>query len=329
MSMNRRQLLQSASAGALLSAIGQHALAQAHPELLRIVTGFAAGGTSDTICRRVATQLAPSYAKTAVVENRTGAGGQIAIQFVKSAAPDGATLLQTPTSMLTIYPHIYKKLAYDPKADLAPVSLGCVFDFGLAVGPAVPASIKSVPEFLAWAKANPAGANFGSPAAGSTPHFIGALLGINHGVDLKHVPYRGSVPGVTDVVGGQIAAMVTPSGDFIPNHKAGKLRLLATSGKARSPFSPEVATFAEQGFPELTTEEWFGFYAPAKTPAPVVAAANAAINAAIKEKSVIDSLAVVGLIAQGSTAAEMAASQQAEFDRWGPLVKKIGFTAES
>jgi tripartite-type tricarboxylate transporter receptor subunit TctC len=130
-------------------------------------------------------------------------------------------------------------------------------------------------------------------------------------------------------VGGQIASMVTPSGDFIPNHKAGKLRLIATSGQSRSPFSPDVATFAEQGFPELTTEEWFGFYAPAKTPASVVAAANAAVNAAIKEKSVIDSLAVVGLIAKGSTAAEMAASQQAEAERWGPLVKKIGFTAES
>jgi tripartite-type tricarboxylate transporter receptor subunit TctC len=148
-------------------------------------------------------------------------------------------------------------------------------------------------------------------------------------VELKHVPYRGSIPGVTDVVGGQIAAMVTPSGDFIANHKAGKLRLLATSGKARSPFSPEVPTLAEQGFPELTTEEWFGFYAPAKTPAAVVTAANAAINAAIKEKAVVDSLAVVGLIAQGSTVEEMARSQAAEFERWGPLVKKVGFTAES
>jgi len=197
------------------------------------------------------------------------------------------------------------------------------------VGPLVPASVKTVKDFLAWAKANPVLANYGSPAAGSTPHFIGALLGLNNGVELKHVPYRGSIPGVTDVVGGQIASMVTPSGDFIPNHKAGKLRLIATSGQARSPFSPEVPTFAEQGFPELTTEEWFGFYAPARTPAAVVAAANAAINAAIKEKAVIDSLAVVGLIAKGSTPGEMQASQQAEFERWGPLVKKVGFTAES
>lgn len=137
------------------------------------------------------------------------------------------------------------------------------------------------------------------------------------------------MPGVTDVVGGQIASMVTPSGDFIANHRAGKLRILATSGSQRSPFIPEVPTFAEQGFPEFTVEEWFGFYAPARTPAGVVAAANAAINNALKDKAVIDGLGVVGLIAQGSTAEEMARSQKAEFDRWGPLVKKVGFTAES
>ena len=137
------------------------------------------------------------------------------------------------------------------------------------------------------------------------------------------------MPGITDVVGGQIAAMVTPSGDFLANHRAGKLRMIATSGRQRSPFSPEVPTFAEQGFADLTTEEWFGFYAPAQTPAAAIARANAAVNAAVKERAVIDSLGVVGLIARGSTADEMAKSQQAEFERWGPLVRRIGFTAES
>jgi tripartite-type tricarboxylate transporter receptor subunit TctC len=123
--------------------------------------------------------------------------------------------------------------------------------------------------------------------------------------------------------------MVTPHGDFVANHKAGKMRILATSGKARSPFVPDVATFAEQGFPELTVEEWFGFCAPAKTPAAVVAMANAAINAAIKDKSVIDAFNVVGLIPFGGTPEEMGRSQKVEFDRWGPLIKKVGFTAES
>jgi len=124
MSITRRQVIQSTGASALLAAIGQQAFAQAQPEVLRIITGFAAGGTSDTLCRRCATKLAPDYAKTAVVENRTGAGGQIAVTYVKGAAPDGTTMLQTPTSILTIYPHIYKKLPYDPQTDLTPVSLG-------------------------------------------------------------------------------------------------------------------------------------------------------------------------------------------------------------
>ena len=332
--IQRRSFVQAFGASAALAGLGalapRAARAQAI-EQVKIYYGFPAGSAGDSVARRAGEKLAGSaYTRNpGVVENKPGAGGRIALESLKGSPADGSVLAVSPFSCTSIYPHIYSRLSYDPFKDIVPVSIGAVMHHGLAVGPLVPASVKTVKDFLAWAKANPKDASYGSPAAGSTPHFIGALLGLNNGVDLKHVPYRGSVPGVTDVVGGQIASMVTPSGDFIANHKAGKLRLIATSGRQRSPFSPEVATFAEQGFPELTTEEWFGFYAPARTPAPVVTAANAAINAAIKEKVVIDSLAVVGLIAQGSTPEEMAASQKVEYDRWGPLVKKIGFTAES
>ena len=328
---SRREFHKAALSVAALGALRPFdALAQAIDQV-KIFYGFPAGSAGDGVARRVGEKLAGSaYTKnTGIVENKPGAGGRIALDSLKSAPADGSTLALSPWSALAIYPHIYSKLSYDPIKDFVPVSIAAVMHHGLAVGPLVPASVKTVKDFLVWAKANPKDASYGSPAAGSTPHFIGALLGINNGVELKHVPYRGSVPGVTDVVGGQLASMVTPSGDFLQYHRAGRLRLLATSGKERSPFSPEVATFAEQGFAELTTEEWFGFYAPAKTPASVVASANAAINAALKEKSVIDSLAITGLIARGSTIEEMAASQKTESDRWGPLVKKIGFTAES
>jgi tripartite-type tricarboxylate transporter receptor subunit TctC len=331
MTISRRHFTQALGSTTLFGAFAP-LIAQAQAlEQIKIYYGFPPGSAGDSVARRIGEKLAGSaYTKNAgVVENKPGAGGRIALESLKASPADGSALAVSPFSCTSIYPHIYSKLSYDPFKDFVPVSIGAIMHHGLAVGPLVPASVKTVKDYLAWAKTNPKDASYGSPAAGSTPHFIGALLGLNNGVELKHVPYRGSVPGVTDVVGGQIASMVTPSGDFIANHKAGKLRLLATSGRQRSPFSPEVATFAEQGFPELTTEEWFGFYAPARTPAPVLAAANAAINAAIREKAVIDSLAVVGLIAQGSTAADMAASQKAEFDRWGPLVKKIGFTAES
>lgn len=327
----RRQLLQAAFGSSLLATLGAQTARAEALEQTRILYGFPAGSAGDIVARRVAERLAGSaYTRNApLVENKPGAGGRISLDTLKAAAPDGATLALSPFSCTSIYPHVYSKLTYDPVRDFVPVSIAAVMHHGLAVGPLVPASVKTVKEFVEWARANPKDANYGSPAAGSTPHFIGALLGINNGVELKHVPYRGSVPGVTDVVGGQVASMVTPSGDFIANHKAGKLRILATSGSKRSPFTPDVATFAEQGFPEFTVEEWFGFYAPARTPAAVVAAANTAINAALADKGVIEGLGVVGLIAQGSTAEAMARSQKAEYERWGPLVKKVGFTGDS
>jgi tripartite-type tricarboxylate transporter receptor subunit TctC len=325
---NRRQVLQASLGAAMLAAL-KPAAAQT-VEQVKIYYGFPAGSSGDSVARRVGEKLGGSqYTRNAaVVENRPGAGGRIALDVLKTAPSDGSALALTPFSCISIYPHIYTKLSYAPQ-DFVPVSIAAVMHHGLAVGPLVPASVKTVREFLAWARANPNQASYGSPAAGSTPHFIGALLGMNNGVDLKHVPYRGSVPGVTDVVGGQIAAMVTPSGDFIPNHKAGKLRILATSGRQRSPFTPDVPTFAEQGFNEFVVEEWFGFYAPPKTPSLLVGRANAAINAALKDKMVVDALATVGLIARGSTPQEMAASAKAELDRWGPLVKRVGFTSDS
>jgi tripartite-type tricarboxylate transporter receptor subunit TctC len=300
-------------------------------EQVKIVNGFPAGGTADATSRRIGDKLAGSdyTRKGAVVENKTGAAGRIAIDTVKNGPADGSSLLLTPYSMMAIYPHIYKALSYDPVKDFAPVCMASSMSHGLAVGPMVPATVKTLKEFVAWAKANPDKANYGSPAAGSTPHFLGALLSLDTGVPMQHVAYRGSVPGVTDVIGGQLAAMLTPHGDFLANHRAGKIRILATSGKKRSPFVPEVATFAEQGFPDLTVEEWFGFFAPVKTPANVVSAANAAINAALKDKALIESWATQGLVPLGGTTDDMAKDLQRQLAFWGPIVKRIGFTAES
>jgi tripartite-type tricarboxylate transporter receptor subunit TctC len=323
--LTRRQTLAMAAA-----VVPWHVRAQLI-EQPKFLYGFPAGSSGDIVCRRVAERVAGSpYAKNAaVVENKPGAGGRIALDTLKTSPADGSVLALSPFSCTSIYPHVYKKLGYDPVADLVPVSIAAVMHHGLAVGPAVPSSVTDVKGFLAWAKANPDKANYGSPAAGSTPHFLGALLGLSQNIDLKHVPYRGSVPGITDVVGGQIASMLTPAGDFLPNHRAGRLRLLATSGQQRLPFAQDVKTFAEQGFADLTTEEWFGFYAPARTPAAVVNAANATIKQTLKDKGVVEGLTVVGLLAQGSTPEEMAKSQRTEFERWGPLVKSTGFTADS
>jgi len=320
----------AAGAAAALPLTALQALAQ-ELGVVKIVVGFPPGGASDTTGRRIGDRLGGThYSRNgALVESKAGAGGRIACETVKAAPPDGSTLLLTPYSCMVIFPHTFTRLNYDPVKDFAPISIATAVTLGVAVGPMVPQGVRTLKDFLAWARENPRSANFGSPGAGGTTHFIGSLIGIDSGVPLQHVAYRGSVPAITDVVAGQIAATITPLGDALANHRGGRLRLIATSGAERSPFAPEVPTLAESGFAELTTEEWFGFYAPAGTPASVIASANAAINAALKEKSVIDSLATFGLVPRGSTPDQMARSHRQEHQRWGPLVKKTGFTPET
>lgn len=332
---SRRGLVRASGAAVAVSTLGAFAgragAQGTQPlETVRIVTGFPPGGTSDTLCRRVAEGIKnTAYTKSAIVENKAGAGGQIAVQAMKGAATDGSVILQTPASMLMIYPHIYKSLAYNAFTDVTAVTLGCTFDFGFCVGPAVPNSVKDIPGFLAWCKANPDKANYGSPAAGSVPHFIGVLLGQAGGVELKHVAYRGSAPAVQDLVAGQIQAVSAPVGEFTQQANAGKIRFLGVSGAERSRFAPNVPTFAEQGYKDLVFTEWFGFFAPGGTPGPVVQRANTALRAALAQKDVIDGLAVMGLEAKSSTPEELATLLKTSYDRWGPIVKKIGFTADS
>jgi tripartite-type tricarboxylate transporter receptor subunit TctC len=207
--------------------------------------------------------------------------------------------------------------------------LACVFDFGLAVGPAVPLTVKTVPEFLAWAKANPLGANFGSPAAGSTPHFIGALLGKGAGVDLKHAAYRGTQPAMLDLLGGNISAVSGPIGDLTQHLATGKVRILGTSGAKRNRFAPDVPTYAEQGLKDVTHSEWFAFLLPAKTPADVVTRMSAALKIALAQKDVIDGLASFGLEAMSSTSAELTDLIKKDTAKWAPIVKAVGFSADA
>jgi len=328
--IRRRHLVHATAAATLAGAFAPLAAWSQKLARTSVVVGFAPGGTTDVVGRRIADKLgATGFADAAIVDNRSGAGGQIACSFVKNAPPDGSALLCTPYSCMVIFPYVYKKLPYDPAADFVPVSIAASTTQAMAVGPMVPPSVKTVTDYLAWVKANPQNTGYGSPAPGSTSHFLGALLGLESGLPLVQVPYRGAAPGIADLIAGQIPVMFTTTGDLLPQLRAGKLRLLATSGRSRSPFAPEVPTFAEQGFGRLLSEEWFGFYAPAHTPPAVMKAANAAVLAAVQDKAVVDALATMGLTAVGSTPEAMAESQRAESERWGPLVKKIGFTADS
>jgi tripartite-type tricarboxylate transporter receptor subunit TctC len=325
----RRAFTQSLLGSAALSALGLPltANAQGSLDMARILVGFPPGGTTDVMARRVADKLRGGYAGNVIVENKPGAGGQIAISTLKTSPADGSALLLTPSSMLSVYPFTYAKLPYTLD-DLAPVSVGCFFSHGFGVGPAVPASVKTVKEFLAWAKANPDKANYGSPAAGSIPHLTAALLNKITNSNLSHVPYRGSAPGIQDLLGGQISAMCSPVGDYLAHVKSGKLRLLATSGAQRSPFTPDVPTFKEQGI-DISVREWYGFFLPAKATPEARRRAAAYLQPVLNSKEMIEALASFGMEAQSSTPDQLATWMKADAEQWRGFVKEVGFSADS
>lgn len=323
--LQRRHLL--AATGGVLAAWPFAAGAQAL-ETARILTGFPAGGTVDAVARRVADKLRGSYAKVILVENKPGAGGRLAVDELRRSVPDGATLLITPAAMITLYPHLYSKLGYGLD-DVNPVAGATSVVFGLGIGPGVPDSVKTLNDFLAWAKANPAKAAYGSPGAGSPPHYLGALLEKESGVALNHVPYRGTVPGIQDLLGGQVPSFSGPIGDYLPHVKSGKLRVLATSGPRRSRFLPDVPTFTELGFKALEQVEWYGFFLPGKAAADTVQRAAQAIRAAMAASEMTEGLAQYGLEVAFTSSAELAKAVKEEHAAWAPIVKRVGFTPES
>jgi tripartite-type tricarboxylate transporter receptor subunit TctC len=328
MTLNRRHFIAAAGTGLTTLAWPLVARAQAL-ETAKVLCGYPAGGTTDAVSRRVAEKLqSGGYAKVALVDNKAGASGRIAVEELKRSPSDGSVMLLTPASAISLFPHLYNKLSYRIE-DVAPVSTACRIGFGLGVGPAVPASVKNLKEFLVWAKANPEQANYGSPGAGSPPHFLGALLGKEAGIDLRHVPYRGSAPGIQDLLGGQVPAMSSPIGDYLPHLKEGKLRLLATSGDARSRFAPDVPTYAEQGFNALVMSEYYEFFLPGKASQEVVRRAADAVKAAVSSPDVVEAFAKLGLEAMANTPLELAQMIKAENAQWGPIVARVGFTPEN
>lgn len=326
--LNRRQVLETAGAlGASL--LGVSASAQARFEQAKIIVGFAPGGLTDAIARRLAEALSGVYAKTVIVENRTGAATRIGIEAVKNAPPDGQTFLISPAGMMYLYAHIYDKLSYDPFNDFAPVSTIAVTGFGLAVGPAVPAAVTNIAQFADWCRANPKLATYGSPATGSVPHLMIEAMRKRLNLDMVHTGYRGAAPAVLDLLGGQIPAVTSGLGDFLP-HIGGekKIRILATAGPQRTKFTPNVPTFIEQGLEKFLFTEAFSVFAPAKTPPEVVQRLAIDIRASLAKPAVIDTLNQFGLESGASTPAELTQLVKSEHAYWGPIVKSIGFKAE-
>ncbi len=293
---------------------------------VKVLVGFAPGGGADIIARLFADKLREPLGATVIVENRTGAGGRIAAEALKNAAPDGNTILLTPIVIPVLAPLIYTNLNYDPVKDFAPLSLVGFFQFGFAVGGTHPA--RTMQEYVAWIKANPQQANFGSPAPGSLPHFFGAMIGRGMGVDMQHVAYKGGAPMLNDLVGGQIPAGIDTHIELLELDRTGKIRILATSGANRSPLLPNVPTFKEVGFKDIEGSGWYAFYAPAKTPAAVIDALSRAIVAVTQMPEVKERLTRMGVEVQGSTPQQLAKLMVDDTAKWAPVIKATGFKGE-
>lgn len=330
-SIQRRRLLQWGGAATVGAGLWRQTSAQALPDTARILVGFPPGGAPDIVARRLAEQLRGKLATAVVVENRAGAAGRIAVDAARLLPPDGLTLLLNPAGVLAVNPHTYRNINYKPFEDFTPLSLACVIDFGFAVGPAVPESVKTVADFAAWARlpANTGKVSYGSPAAGAPPHFAGDVLNRALDLGMTHVPYRGGQPAVTDLLGGQIAAVSLTLGDLVANARVGKLRILASTGGARSRFTPEVPTFTEQGVPGLDLRDWFGVYIAGKASPQVVARHAPMVSAAVASPEAVQALATASLEARASTPQDLDRMARADFERWGPIVKASGFMADT
>lgn len=331
--MQRRDFIAGTALAAAATAVpGVRAQAASSPTLnkpARIVLGFPPGGSLDSIARLLAERLKGGYAPVVTVENRAGAGGRIAMDLVKAAEPDGSLIVMAPASLMVIYPHVYKKLSYDPFKDFAAVSTVCTFQFGFSVGPAVPAEVRTIQQFAQWCKANPSKASFGSPGEGTMAHFAGVMVARAMGIPMQHVSYKGGAPAIQDVVGGQIASSINVLSEPLPFAKEGRIRVLATTGPARSPFLPDAPTMRDAGFKDFDIQEYFAAWTAPKTPPAIVNALADQIKAAVATKELQDAYAARAFAPSAVTPRELDAMVKADLDKWAPVVKSTGFSIDS
>ncbi len=303
------------------------AMAQQYPSKpIVLVVPFAPGGTSELISRLVAQKLTERLGQQVVVENRPGAAGNIAMEQVARAAPDGYTLILGHIGTLAVNPAMFPKLPYDAIKDFAPVSLIAAVPNIVTVNPAVPA--KTLKEFLDLARAKPGSINYGSAGNGSAGHLAMEYLKRIAKTDMVHVPYKGTGPMLTDLLAGQTQATFTGSSPLIPHIKSGKLRALAVGSAVRIPSLPEVPTVAESGFAGFETAQWYGIIAPAKTPPAIIQKLSVEIAQVMKQPDVIGRLSGDGTVMIGSTPSEFAAYISKEMKRWGEVVHDANIKAE-
>ena len=290
----------------------------------RILLGFA-DDAGYVLAQLISGSIGTATGRPVIVERKPGATGRIAAEALKNAAPDGATLYLASIVVPVIAPLVFRHLSYDPAKDFAPVAQVATFRYALVVSPNHPAT--TGPEFVAWAK-HEGQATFGTAGAGSIPHFFGLMIGQTTGTRMVHVPYKGAAPVSADLMGDQIAAGIDSVGNFIDLHRAGRLRILATSGAERSPLSPTVPTFREQGLAALDAVGWVALYARAGTPKPLIDRLSAAVVAALRTPEIRDRFLGLGFEPTGTTPEELGAIMAADTARWAPIIKASGFTAD-
>jgi tripartite-type tricarboxylate transporter receptor subunit TctC len=322
--LSRRCFVTASMCGGLASFLGNGAQAATIAGNARLIVGFPPGGSLDVVARLLAEHMR-GYAASIIVENRAGAGGRIALEGLKSAEPDGSVMVMTPGDQITLFPHVYQRLSYDPLRDFAPVAAVCTFPYVLAIGPMVPNAVTTLAQFVEWCRANPRLATFGSPGAGTRPHFLGVILARDAAFDFVHAPYRGGAAAMQDVLGGRIPAIITVAANALPQAQSGNLRILATTAPQRSGLLPAVPTVREAGYPGMEAVEWFGILLPRRTPGGIVTALHDAVQVALRSDAVRAALARQAFDVAGLTAADLLDLIKADTDRWSRIVKNSGF----
>ena len=314
-------------AAVVLAALACGAAAQGTlPPLVKLVVGYPPGGSADSVARLLADKLRDDLGTTVIVENKPGAGGKIAADYVRQQPGDGSALLVANTHMMVMLPLTSKSTRYNPSTDFQPVSRLTVFYESVAL-PATSSST-TVTQWLDAARKTPSVGSFGVPAAGSVSHFLGYRLGIDYKVNLVPIPYKGAAPLVQDLLGGQVAAGIVPVLDVAPHVANGKVRVLAVNGPKRSPLLPNAPTLKELGIAGFDQLEWTALLAPPSTPKPVIERLNAALKKALTQADVKQRLEQLGMEAAPSSAEELGHAIASDLAQWGPTVKSSGFTVD-
>lgn len=327
MKPRRRILAAALGLAAAMMAGGAFAQSAAFPNRpIKFIVPFSAGGAADVLSRVVGQHVSESLGQPVVTENRPGAGGAIAAEFVARSPADGYTLFVGSTGPLAINKSLYSKLSYDPAKDFAAVSLAVLVQNVLVLNPKVPAA--KVSDLLAMARAKPGAMTYASSGNGTSLHLAGELFKTMAKVQLVHVPYKGGAPAITDLIGGQVDMMFAVLPDAMPHIRAGKLKAIAVAGSSRSRSLPDLPTVSEAGVPGFEASAWYGFVAPAQTPPEIVHKLNAAINAALARADVQERLAGLGFEVVGSTPEQFKAKIDSEIAKWAPVVQASGARAD-